>query len=109
MLNRQLMRAMEQPQEASVDKHLLVSSEAMNSSASPRDLDRQDTKEEACYLRTPQEERSDRVLDHRSESTKMSTSREVSTQKQGNQHLPCRAISAPTHPGFTSILYSHPG
>lgn len=80
-LSRQLMSAIEQPQEASPDKHLLASFEAMNSSASPRGLDRQDRKKVACYLQIPQEGRSDRVLDHRSASPKVSSSREVSTQE----------------------------
>lgn len=104
ILNRQLVRATEQPQEASVEKHLLVSFEAMSSSSSPRDLDRQDRKEEACYLRMPQEERSDRILDHRSESTKMSTSREVSARKKEANSISPAGQSLPPH---TPRLHEH--
>lgn len=96
VLNRQLMSAIEQPQEASPDKHLLASFEAMNSSASPRGLDRQDRKKVACYLQMPQG-RSDRVLDHGSASPKVSSSREVSTQeREANSILPA-GQSPPQH------------
>lgn len=110
VLNRQLMSAIEQPQEASPDKHLLASFEAMNSSSSPRGLDRQDRKKVACYLQMPQG-KSERVLDHGSASPKVSSSREVSTQEKrerGKQHPSCRAISTTARPSFTGFLYSHP-
>lgn len=81
MLSRPCARAMEQPHEASPDKQLLVPLEAKNSSPLARGLDRQVRKKVACSLQRPQEGKSDRTLDHRSESTNISTRREVSTRK----------------------------
>lgn len=81
MLNSSLCEPWCSPHKALPDKHLPVSLEAKSSSPLPRGLDRQVRKKLACSLQRPQEGRSDRILDHRSESTNISTRREVSTRK----------------------------
>lgn len=114
-LNGQFVRAVQQPHEASPkNKHLPLSLEAKSSSASPHGLGRQVRKKVTCSLQRPQEGKSDRTSDHRSESTNTSTSREMNTRKwqivyllQGNlcQHTPRLHKRSQLPPRLTASLY----